>query len=422
MNAVSNFFRSYTKEQAMSDLARAENKSDDAVSDFKVITDTLRPSEDLQDATSSFISLLNLVGSDNTSKAQEDYRKIGQLLRPEELRSSAVGLFVQIYRAENQHEDVFSNFYEIDQAVKPGESRAQRTQEFLNLLAVEGNSNTGAVTQHFRTIDASARKWGESHQSTVDDFVQHYRSENKVEDAAANFSLVDQSRKPGETRAQVSASFLQLLRMEGNDNTTAVQNHFQVIDRSAQSSGDSRQAATNDFQLHYRAENKVDDAVANFELATSLRRPGETRESVTDNFLSLLHLEGSDNTGAVQSHFRMVNNAIRTDLGETRSSVQQDFATHYRAENKVQDAEANFQLVNNAIRPYETRSAVTGEFQRLLRAFGSDNTQKAQNAFGVVNGYVSEQASRTSLTDSFLGFYRQSGSVDTAIQMFQAVH
>lgn len=220
---------SYTKEQALIDLAKAENDPKDAVADFKVISDSLRPSDDLKDNTDSFRSLLSTFGNKATSDVQGYYSQVAREREDGETMSGATSTFLQIAKAEGDGAQASTGFTVVDQRLRSGETRADATGQYLRLLSAEGNKNTSAVQTHFDQIHKSLRA-DESRSTGVDAFLAQISKENSVDEGAGNYALVQSTLKPGESRTTATEQFLRVLSAEGNRATSEAQADWKTID------------------------------------------------------------------------------------------------------------------------------------------------------------------------------------------------
>lgn len=244
---------SYTKEQALIDLAGAESSPQDAVADFKVISESLRPTDDLKDNTDTMRKLLSTFGNGNTSDVQGYYRQLAREREDGESMSAATASFLKLTSAEGDGKQAATGFTVIDQRLRAGETRDDATSQYLRLLSQEGNGNTSDVQAHFEQIHKSLRA-DEPRSSGIDAFLSQIKNESSVQEGAQNYGLVHDTLKAGESRASATEQFLRVLRAEGNGNTSEAQADWKVVDSKVDAQH-TRTDMTDSF-LRLRASSK----------------------------------------------------------------------------------------------------------------------------------------------------------------------
>jgi len=219
----------YSKEQAMIDLAHAENSGPQAVDDFKVIAESLRPTDDLQDNTATFCKLLKTFGNGATTDVQGYYRQLAREREEGETMSAAANCFLRINTAEGSGGQACTGSAVIDQHLRSGESRDDATTQYLRLLTAEGNGATSDVQTHYTQISKGLRS-DETRSTGVDCFLSQIKAENNVAQGADNYLLVQSTLKTGESRVSATEQFLKVLGAETNGGTDEARADWKTID------------------------------------------------------------------------------------------------------------------------------------------------------------------------------------------------
>lgn len=217
-----NPIRAYPQERALADLRRAEHDESDARADLAVINSSLRPGDELQSHTHSFLSLLWTYGKDHSRAVRADFQEISRARDPGELLSVAMVGWLALVRYEGDPKEAF---LAVDRSLRQGETRDSATRQYLRLL----ETDRPRAVAHYRLVDRQLRG-EETRAEVVDDLLEHFRLEDRGQDARDNFLLVDNLRRSDETRGSCTAQLARLLELEGARNSGQAQEDYRVID------------------------------------------------------------------------------------------------------------------------------------------------------------------------------------------------
>jgi tetratricopeptide (TPR) repeat protein len=127
-----------------------ENKFEDAVSNFDVISSAVDRGWSRDESTQHFHAMLSDFGSGNTPEATKHFKMVLNSLRKDEQLGDAVSLHSQILHAENKYEDSESGYRLVDSVVSEDVTREAATEYYLSLLSEYGSGDTPAAQEAFR--------------------------------------------------------------------------------------------------------------------------------------------------------------------------------------------------------------------------------------------------------------------------------
>lgn len=369
--------QNYTRREALKDLMKAENDKEQAVDNFKMITDSLMPEESLRDATQGFINILEAVGNRETDYSRDAYRQVDSRVKGGEGRAEGLASFEDMIHSENSKDDVPGNFSTVDKAVDKGFGRAESTEEFDGLLSQVGTRETKAARSGFSLVVENLRE-GEHLSEGLDEFRKIISAENSLDDVESGFQLIDNSLQRDESRSNGTQSYLNLMGTLGARETSTVQNAYRKVQERVLA-GEDRSITTEAFISGIRAENQEDDYFANFDAVTRAVERGMDRTEVTEQFEDLLGRMGVRESEDVRDHFRVVLDSLKKDeeLGNGLNSHRQIL----NAENDFDQVKSGYQLVDSVVNETITREAATEYYVSLLQEYGARDTDGAQKAF-----------------------------------------
>lgn len=129
---------------------RAENKPEDAFTNFEIISSAVDKGIERTEATQEFNNLLSAMGNGNTPNVGKHFRMVLDSLKKEEGLGDALSLHRAILNAENETDDVVSGYRLVNSVVSDKVSRADATEYYVSLLSEYGNGNTPAAQKAFR--------------------------------------------------------------------------------------------------------------------------------------------------------------------------------------------------------------------------------------------------------------------------------
>ena len=397
-------------------LVKAEGNFNDALGNFKVIRSNLQPGETLESASTDFLKILNKVGSGETEGARNAFGYIRQTPSGEE-RDSEINLFFQHIDAENGTNDALGNYRLVKENLQPGESLENASADFLKILNKLGDGDTEGSRKIFSYIRHTPS--GKARDTEIDLIFQHINAENGSGDALDNYKIIKENIQPGETLESASADFLTILNKVGDSSTEEARKTFNVlrnipagpdreaelklVEKLADAAGSSSSGLSlaygelqktpagpdreKEFELlarHIKLENSVEDAAGNFKSVKNNMQPGETLESATDDFLKILRKVGDSGTESARKLFAYVRQA---PTGEAREKETELLFQHVDAENGEDDALGNFKLVKNNLDEGETVTHGSNDFLELIRKMGDSSTEDARKVFVKVRSY-----------------------------------
>ncbi|MBI2266623.1 MAG: hypothetical protein HYU64_15910 [Armatimonadetes bacterium] len=172
------------------------------------------------------------------------------------------------------------------------------------------------------------------------------------------------------------------------------------------------------------AEDSATDAVNDLRIVRDSLRPGESIIAAAQQFIRLLQASGNNQTNGVQYAYTAVDVCMRE--GETREEVTDNFLSIYAPEghgwNPTDVAARAFHRIDSSIKKGETRDEASAQYLRLRRAEG--NLYDAANDYYVVDHFATDKESRVCEVSQFIAILEKVGidESETAQKLYAALH
>jgi archaellum component FlaG (FlaF/FlaG flagellin family) len=134
-------------------IANAENDPAQARQNHDIVTKYISKDNSRQELTEQLVRFLKQRGADSTTETQNDFKMIADTLKKGEKMEDAVDSFMALDKSENDRNQARDNYRLVNEYVSDSKPRTDLTEQFNKILNKLGNDETTKAREMFKQLN-----------------------------------------------------------------------------------------------------------------------------------------------------------------------------------------------------------------------------------------------------------------------------